>query len=273
MLPVVLGLSACGPTIIVPEGDDTTDTDAPPPPPSQSTTTPVPVPPGPGPDDDGPDSTSGSSDDGVTTEPRPPIPDFGGPACMPLGGQCLGPSDCCEGQCFVLQGPFGGVCSECDADEDCEYGCEDGWPLDFLPAICGNGQIGSSCETSDACVPGLVCAPFIQMPGVLETNVCSECIEDDDCPSGLHCAPQYAPSVFVGFRACVGPMSQPMGGGCLGDEECAEGRCAEALLRGLVAVTVCSECTVDADCDSGRCIQPEVIVDGGGVHLEQGYCA
>jgi len=271
----MLGLAGCGPTIVL-EGEDsstgddgmgsaTRTTGA-----TQTTGTST-------------GTTTGTPPSGdVTTDGRETLdtaadgmfPDFGLPeGCAdqaPLGAPCADPSDCCSGQCFTV-GPLGGVCSECDGDEDCEFGCNFGSPLSGMPAVCGDGLPGAGCQTSDACQLGLSCVPIIEVPGIIETSSCSECSSDVDCP-GQQCAPLYFEDLFTGTWICAANETVPNGQGCGGDEECLSGSCALATLMGIPVLTVCSECTEDADCP-GSCVLPEVEISGTGLELVPGFCA
>jgi hypothetical protein len=221
---------------------------------------------GPGTTDHGTDVGGDATDD---TDVPPPSPDLG--ACGELGAPCLDGTECCNGECFMLASPLGGVCSLCDSDEDCRFGCEDGWPLDLQPAFCGDGSSGSDCETSDACGRGLLCALLIDTAGVVE-RTCGQCIEDADCPAGLECAPTYT-SFVTGYHECIPPGSRPLDAGCGGDEECSSGSCAVAYLEGLPFLTICAECNDSEDCGGADCIAPAVSVGAMGFALESGHCA
>ncbi|MCA9705064.1 MAG: hypothetical protein KDK70_04335 [Myxococcales bacterium] len=218
-------------------------------------------------------TTLDGMDDEVTTDPPPfpSFPDLGMPEPCELGQPCADPSECCSGACFTV-GALGGVCSECDSDEDCGWGCNFGNPLAGIPAVCGDGGLGAGCETSSACQPGLVCNAVVELPGIIESSGCSECASDDDCLPGLLCAPSYDPGLMTGFWRCVLPGSEPNDAGCASDEVCASGQCAPASVMGVPLVSVCAECNEDVDCDEGLCVLPEVVVDGDAFGLASGFC-
>ncbi|MEX1365511.1 MAG: hypothetical protein AB1Z98_20455 [Nannocystaceae bacterium] len=266
---VVLLATGCGPTVI--SSDDGTGSegggstspmvDTLPPPPSTSTTTAT--------------TTAGSVTLDGTDGPMPPL-DVPPGTCTDLGSSCAEPSDCCTGQCYVA-GPLGGVCSECDQDSDCgEYGCDPGSPVEGIPAVCGDGGLGSGCDNGIACQPDLVCNTIVDVPGILETNTCGECAGDLDCPAGQLCAPEYELSRPGGYWYCASPMSLPDTAGCdaegSGDLQCASGNCAVVVLMGIPLMGVCSVCDEDADCRAGRCILPELVIDGELLVLEPGAC-
>ncbi len=277
VMMMTLPLAACGPTIVLDDAGDSTGQDgtdvststtAPP----MTTETPmvtVTV---------STSTTQGPPDTGedvmTTTPPPPPPPDFGlPPGCEglgELGEPCVEGNECSSCECFVV-GPLGGVCSECDGDSDCEFGCNFGSPLTGMPAFCGDGSPGSGCQNSTACLPGLPCVPVVEIPGIIESSACSECAADVDCP-GQQCAPLYFDDLFTGTWYCASNGTVPNGEGCGGNEECASGNCATAALMGIPVLTVCSECNESSDCP-GACIPPEVEINGTDLELLPGFCA
>ena len=181
------------------------------------------------------------------------------------GLQCEDESTCTE-YCFLL-GILGGFCSECLTEDDCEWGCSPPIPepLPGHPALCNNGDPSDGCNTSAACRDDFVCASLLDIPGVHEIRTCSECVDDSDCAPGL-CGVDLRLDVFGGTRQCVVAGTVANGQTCdlegSGDEACAN-LCAAADLGGIVEVGVCSECTLNAHCDTGEtCMPPTITLDG-----------
>jgi len=188
---------------------------------------------------------------------------------------CTLPGDCATNACFTV-GPLGGVCSECDEDADCTWGCHPGNPLSGDCATCCDGSAGCGCETGAACQGGLFCTQLIDFAGIIDQSTCSECSVDADCPGGELCSPTYDLSGLAGQHDCIAPGAHANGEGCTaggsGDLQCASGHCAPATLMGIPVVSVCSECIVDADCAVGTCMLPEVEVAGAGLVVNPGMC-
>ncbi|MEM9463629.1 MAG: hypothetical protein AAGF11_56350, partial [Myxococcota bacterium] len=196
--------------------------------------------------------------------------------CPPGGGMaCNVPADCPSNACYTL-GALGGVCSECDEDADCAFGCSAGNPLSGDCAFCCDGTLGCGCETDLACQGGLPCAQLLSVPGIIDISTCSECASDADCPGGNLCAPSYDLSSLGGQLGCVPPMSLPNGEGCdiagSGDMQCVSGNCASATLMGIPIIGVCSECDEDADCGGGVCVLPEIVLVGVMLDVVPGMC-
>lgn len=277
LLLLLVGSGACGPSIALPDEEGSGSTDEPTTSPGSvtlsttlSTTSQTTIS-----TTGGQDTATSAQTDGpgtaVTTTPPPPPLDVGPIDCAPLGLPCIDAFECCSGECFV-QGPLGGVCSACTTDADCRFGCTAGSPLDGTPAECGDGDLGSGCQTSGACLPGLWCATIFEIPGILSAATCGECQADGDCGPGLQCAPLHEPGLMAGYWRCVAPGSLPIDAGCDGDAECASGHCAEASIMGIPVMFVCSECSDNGDCDFGLCQLPEVVIDGTELVLESGSC-
>lgn len=214
--------------------------------------------------------TVGGSDDtmGVTTD-EPATTDGGGSSSggdepKPDGGMCTEDVECISENCYVA-GQLGGICGECNGDDDCEFGCSAPNPLNMSPSVCNMGELGGGCETTEVCEKGLECANIIDVPGVFTANTCSECSDDAGCtdkelPS---CQPTYSVLDVSGHKTCVGLASIPDGEGCdmeTGGEACVSGFCATAdLLGGLLQLGVCSGCVADEDCTDGQvCAPPEI---------------
>jgi len=200
------------------------------------------------------------------------------PDAAELGGACADGCDCVTEECFVV-GPLGGVCSECDSDEDCpdaESGCNFGNPLNGTAATCSDGSVGSGCQSADACQAGLFCPTLIEVPGIISVATCSECEADGDCMGGQLCVPTYDIENIAGNYLCVdaGTIADDEGCNLMGDgSECISTNCAPASLMGIPVVGVCSPCNEDMDCAMGETCQfPEVAVNGTALELVPGAC-
>jgi hypothetical protein len=204
-------------------------------------------------DDSTSNTATGASEDstGTTGEPNGFYP-------------CTTDGECASGHCYAM-GVLGGVCSECDADEDCVdvtgFGCN---PPDIagpvLPAVCGDGELGSGCEDSTACADGLTCEEVLTIPAVDQFTHCSSCATHDDCRGEQLCAITIDITTISGFWSCIEPGSVEIGGTCDhdgdGDLACASGNCAEADIDNLAFMGLCSECDEDSDCADGSHCQP-----------------
>lgn len=232
------------------------------------------------------DADSGATDaattDAATTDAATTDPATTAECTMEgeLGAACADAEcDCMSGNCFVV-GPLGGVCSECDEDADCAettgFGCNFGNPLTGVPAVCSmTGEIGESCESTDACAKGLECGTLISVPGILEASTCGECTDDSAC-DGQECAPTYDITNIGGFFSCVDAMTVENDQGCdlMGmGEECVSQNCAPAAIMGIPVLGVCSPCNEDSDCAMGEtCQLPEIGIDGTALALIPGAC-
>ncbi|MCA9656646.1 MAG: hypothetical protein H6712_05405 [Myxococcales bacterium] len=219
--------------------------------------------------DAGSSSDEGGSDSGSSGGGMPFV-------CPPGGGMpCVSGAECASNECYVL-GPLGGVCSECDEDADCAYGCNPGNPISGQCATCCDGSGGCGCETAAACLPGLFCTQLIQVPGIVDISTCSGCSTDLDCAGGDLCVPTYDLSTLRGEHGCLPPGSRANEEGCngagSGDLQCASGNCAPASLMGIPVIWACSECDEDADCTTGSCMLPELVINGTMLELVPGAC-
>lgn len=197
-----------------------------------------------------------------------------------LGASCsVGACECASGKCYVL-GAFGGVCSECETDDDCTeatgFGCNLPNPLVGVPATCSaTGGTGENCEDETACADGLFCAVIFEIPGIFSSSSCGECESDMDCEPGKLCTPEYDLGRFGGAHSCSDPGTIPNNEGCdlRGDgSECISGNCAPAFMQGIPVLGVCSPCNEDADCGGSTCVFPEVTLDGAALVLVPGEC-
>jgi hypothetical protein len=177
----------------------------------------------------------------------------------PNGTPCTSDDDCASGHCYIVLAPDG-LCGECETDEDCEditgFGCNppDFASPDFAPATCGDGGLGSGCESSAACVEGLTCEVVLSLL-VLDFTHCSACATHGDCGGDDLCSVTIDISTISGHWSCIPPASVGIGGTCDvdgdGDLACASGNCAQASIDNLGFLGICSECDADDDCADG----------------------
>lgn len=216
-----------------------------------------------GPEMTQPNPSSADSDSDTTTsadEPSGASEDTTGASGQPNGYYpCLSDDECMSGNCFDM-GALNGICSECNADEDCAditgFGCN---PPDIanpvLPAVCGDGELGAGCEDATACADGLTCELVLSIPLVHEFTHCSACTTHDDCSGDELCSVTIDITTISGFWSCLEPGSVEIGGTCDhdgdGDQVCASGNCAEADIDNLAFMGLCSECDEDSDCLEG----------------------
>lgn len=193
--------------------------------------------------------TAGDSDSG---EPPPPAPN---------GGQCSADEDCESEKCFIAGGGFG-VCSECKEDAECqdEEGVGScGLDLSVQYAVCQDGSLGSSCQETASCEPGLFCSTVIDTGGFLPLDFCSECDTNEDCTEeGDICSPFLdQEGSFTGYKHCVQPGEHENGQLCPLDAEgagvnevCDSEACgvAELNMGVMITVGVCGECLDDMGC-------------------------
>lgn len=191
---------------------------------------------------------------------------------QPLGGQCTTDDDCESMNCYTNPlMPDGGVCSECNADQDCvdamtgiscSISAMEGY------AVCEDGSLGDQCMSQDACQDGLFCDAVINVPipGVIP-NTCGECSDSGDCMDGLICSPTVDFNAQSGQKTCVEPMSVPNDSFCPydqpdGDMACMSGHCTMVSFMAIVNFGVCGECESDADCMGGTCMPGEASMNG-----------
>lgn len=180
-----------------------------------------------------------------------------------LGDMCQTDADCAEDLfCNGIPG-FGGICSECGSDADCDGGnctiSANGW------FECGDGSLGQMCETDMACAGDLHCADLIDLGGLFPTSFCSECADDSHCAMGQLCAPQVDLMNIMGLsgqRVCIDPGTLGQDSLCdhtgSGDEQC-EGFCTSADIMGIFEIGLCGECETDGDCMGNATCMPAVI--------------
>lgn len=181
---------------------------------------------------------------------------------QPLGGQCTNDDECESMNCYTTPlMPDGGVCSECNEDQDCvDAGSGISCTFGGLGyATCTDGSLGNQCMSQEACQDGFFCEAVIDIPipGIVP-NTCSECSTSADCDMGKICSPQVDAMAFSGQKVCVEPGSVPNDSFCPhdqpdGDDACMSGHCTVATFMNIVMLGLCGECESDADCMGGAC--------------------
>lgn len=194
----------------------------------------------------------------------------GGMALGENGAMCDSDDQCKSGNCY--SNPLaGGVCSDCNEDQDCvdamsgiscSFGMM-GW------ATCEDGSLGDQCMSQAACQDGLFCDALIDIPipGVLP-DFCGECETSADC-MGQICTPELNMMTLSGAKKCVDKGSVPNDSLCpVGEPDandaCMSGHCSVATVMQIVMIGLCGECETDADCMGGTCT-PAVVDPMGGV--------
>ncbi|MBL4684725.1 MAG: hypothetical protein JKY37_09070 [Nannocystaceae bacterium] len=226
-----------------------------------------------GPDEDGGSSSDDGSpsDDGSSSGSE--SSSDGGGGGLPDGSQCVANNECQSQECFVA-GQLGGICGECNEDNDCvNGGCTQPNPLTSTPSVCNDGTPGSGCETDQACSGGLLCGTVLNIPNILVSTTCGDCLDDGDCDVGETCQPDYNITDLTGVLGCVTSGSLPDGHGCdedTGPSACASGHCPLTNFMDVFQLAVCSECTDDVDCGPMEtCAPPEIDLAQG---LVPGAC-
>lgn len=191
-----------------------------------------------------------------------------GPAPQPNGGMCSSDADCISMNCYQIP-MFGGVCGECNEDQDCvDAGTGVGCSLSMSGGVCTDGSVGNGCMSDDACMDGLTCGPVIDIPipGIIPDS-CNECDASADCDMGMLCNPQFDIAALSGSKICVAPGSVANGALCDleadGDMACMSGICAPVDIMGFITVGVCGECETDDDCAMGTACTPGSLGQGG----------
>ena len=189
-------------------------------------------------------TTQGSSDSGAMPQPN--------------GAMCTVDADCISMNCYQIP-MLGGVCSECNADQDCvDAGTGIACSLDIVSqqAKCTSGALGDTCMSQESCSDGLYCAEVIEGTFGLVPSACSNCLDSGDCDGGQLCSPNFDQQEFKGFKECVDPGTVPNDQLCslkdMGDAACMSGHCGEVTIQ-IIKVGVCGACETDADCDMGTC--------------------
>lgn len=196
---------------------------------------------------DGGEDDSTSSSEGST-----------GASGLPDGSSCSEAAECQSGHCFIVAA-LGGVCGECTNDSDCRYGCGAANPLvdPATPSTCDDGSLGAGCESDDSCQSDLVCAPVLDVPGIITVGTCGSCGAAQGCANGEACSLVADYVVVQGQHECVPVGSQMDGESCSlqfdGEVACAN-HCEPVSVMGLFEIGVCGACVTDEDCNgSGTC--------------------
>ncbi len=171
-------------------------------------------------------------------------PIAGGPA--PAGATCLAPAECASGRCVPTEGwP---VCAACEVDAD----CPDGGVCGLDPIAPANLALAPTCLAAGSTATGLACRGDAQCAtGICAGGVCSTCRSSADC-GGASCArityPVADGATVVGGARCLGAAPAPTGAACLGDDECASGRCVGEPHRVCQTGPLGRSCDRDSDC-------------------------
>lgn len=211
--------------------------------------------------DPGTDDTT--SEPGTTTNDYvPPFPD--GAA---NGVECTAPgAECQTGNCYKVPLPLDdlppGICSECDADQDCvDRGLGINCTVDpaTLGGRCTDGGIGSFCESQASCKKQWYCEEILPNSEGLLPLACGECRDDQDCKDGKRCTPRIDLDLYSGNKYCAAPGSVANGGLCpefTGDGVCANNKCGVINVTGALNVGICGACKSDADCTAPQVCKP-----------------
>lgn len=194
------------------------------------------------------------------------------PDGLPNGSECMTPAVCQTGDCYVVKIPVEGlppgICSECDADQDCvDKGLGIACTVDAsdFSGVCTDGGLGSFCESQNACKAGYFCEELVAGAQGLLPSACSECRDDADCDGGKRCTPRIDVGMYEGNKFCAAPGSVPNDGMCpipTGNDVCANGHCNTLNLFGMLDVGVCGACATDADCVAPKICQPGKFDEG-----------
>lgn len=195
----------------------------------------------------------------------------GGAGLGELGDMCANDDECKSGNCYSNPLAGGGVCSECNEDQDCaDAGTGISCSIGMVGyAVCEDGSLGDQCMSQAACQDGLYCDSLINIPipGIIP-DFCGECADSADCADGMICTPEIDPMSFTGAKKCVAKGSVPNDSLCPtgepdADDACMSGHCSVATVMQIVMVGLCGECSSDADCMGGTCQDAMVDPMGG----------
>jgi len=182
-----------------------------------------------------------------------------GGGALPNGEQCESDADCVSMNCYEIP-MFGGVCSECNSDDDCiDSGAGISCSLDAgsMQAVCTEGGLGTTCESQESCADPLICGEVIPGTFGLVPTSCGECGESSDCKDGQICSPKVDFMMLNGYLTCVEESSVPNNELCPTNDEgnlaCESGKCGDVSVMGFINLGVCGECLNDEDCMDGTC--------------------
>ena len=194
-----------------------------------------------------------------------------GPAPLKENGEmCASDDECKSMNCYSNPLAGGGVCSDCNEDQDCvDAGTGISCSIGMAGfATCEDGSAGDQCMSQAACMDGLFCDALIEIPipGVIP-DFCGECRTSDDC-MGQICTPELDVMSFSGSKKCVDKGSVPNDALCpVGEPDandaCMSGFCSVATVMQIVMIGLCGECLSDADCMGGTCVDAMVDPMGG----------
>ena len=193
-----------------------------------------------------------------------------GKCCKTDGASCSSDEECCAGECLRVAEDIstcGGVlCKKVGADCDSAAECCTGHCLDGSCSLLDCFQRDEACETTDQC-----CREEVQLDDNVLVVVQLEC-NDGICslPAQPACAQANQPCDPLGAGCCEGQGScQSLGDGlpvcstcapalfeCSQDADCCSGRCLEAVNGNVCAALDCVDegsCQLPTDCCNGIC--------------------
>ncbi len=176
--------------------------------------------------------------------------DCGGPSCggCPDGESCTAGGDCASGFCVS------DVCCDTACDQECQA-CSASTKASGPDGICGPSSVGTvcgptpscengeqtaqnACDATGACVDNgpTSCAPYL----CGATTCLTTCAGDQDCA---------APAVCT-----MGACTQPIGGACATNANCATGFCADGVCCDTACTESCKACSAAKNGDvDGTC--------------------
>lgn len=173
------------------------------------------------------------------------------PALRASGEICTDDGQCSSSECFVFPG-VGGICGYCDEDADCAWGCNHPGMLTDppVPSVCGDGDVGTGCESNGACMSGLLCSEVATAGFGYTLKTCGECSVDSDCSPTQVCGVAFDFSRQEAYRACEKPADRGFGSICESNGQCASNKCDTYGFVDGTQIGVCGKCTSDPDCTS-----------------------
>jgi hypothetical protein len=192
--------------------------------------------------------------------------------CKPTAKKCKKNKQCCSGNCS------GGKCAACPPGQVlCSNGscvsnsCPTGQTFNSSTCqcecpsgqvLCSNGSCGlpngGTCTADTQCCSGTICANGeCCTPNFSSQTNPGACTADSECCSGI-CNPPEG-TLTTGF--CF--FCRALRGSCAAGEECCRGECRGGTCCG----TGTTRCDTDADCCTGRCLDP---VNGSSLRFCEG---